>query len=268
MIWSYFQTDTGRAYAWDLFGYHFYLNQGSPVSTNELQNYFNNVRGTQAANGDNSDVSVTEWGWQTVGTNTQELQRDNMASGYDFMESQSYIESTYWYQWLDEPAGNWGVNSISGTPKLSYYELTNRNAPDPTIPGDFDLDGTLDADDIDMLFDHFGNAAYDLNDDGSTNNLDVIHLVRVMLNTEYGDANLDGKVDIHDYNQLALAYGTDGGWAGGDFTGNDIVNDSDLNVLKLFFGFQTPPPSTPIPEPTSAGILALLTLLTTRTRRH
>lgn len=267
-VWNDFQSDTGRDYAWDLFGYHFYISQGSLLATSQLNNYFNAVRSTQSSNSDTSDISVTEWGWQTIGTNTQELQRDNMATGYDLMESKPYIESTYWYQWLDEPAGNWGVNTFSGTPKLSHTELTARNAPDPTLPGDFDLDGILDADDIDLLFDHFGNPAYDLNNDGDANNLDVIHFVRVMLNTEYGDADLDGDVDIIDFNHLALGYGKDAGWAGGDFSGNDIVNDSDMTLLKLFFGFQSTPPGTPAPEPTSLVILAPLSLLATRSRQH
>ena len=264
-VWDAFKTDTGRDYAWDLFGYHFYISQGSLVSTTQLQNYFNNVRSVQAANGDTTDVSVTEWGWQTVGTNTQELQRDNMATAYDFMESQAYIESTYWYQWLDEPAGNWGVNSISGTPKLSHAEFTARNAFTPTIPGDFNEDGLVTAADIDLLFDHFGNPAYDLNGDNAANNLDAQHLIRVILGTEYGDADLDGDVDIHDFNALALAYGTDGGWAGGDFSGNGVVNNSDLTVLKIHFGFKaTTPPAAPIPEPTTLSLLLPAALLTLR----
>ena len=260
-VWDDFQTDTGRDYAWDLFGYHFYISQGSLLYSSQLNNYFNAVRNTQAANGDTSDVSVTEWGWQTVGTNTQELQRDNMATGYDLMESKSYIESTYWYQWLDEPAGNWGVNSISGTP-----EFTDRNAFIPGLPGDFDLDNDVDADDIDLLFDHFGNPSYDLTGDGQTNNLDAFELIRVILGTEYGDADLDGDVDIHDFNRLALAYGTDGGWAGGDFTGNNLVNDSDLNTLKQYFGFKAPAASLTIPEPSTAaaGLIGLLAMLKRR----
>jgi hypothetical protein len=267
-VWSAFQADTGRAYPWDLFGYHFYISQGSPVSTTQLQNYFNNVRSTQAANGDSSNMSVTEWGWQTVGTNTQELQRDNMATGYDFMESKSYIESTYWYQWLDEPAGNWGVNTLAGTPKLSYDEFVARNAFVPGIPGDFDLDSDVDADDIDLLFNNFGNASYDLTADGVTNNLDAFHLIRVILGTEYGDADLDGDVDVDDFNRLALGYGTSAGWAGGDFTGNDIVDGSDLDTLTQYFGFQAPAGSLTIPEPASAAAITLLALLGVRVRRY
>jgi hypothetical protein len=266
-VWNAFESATGRDYAWDLFGYHFYISQGSLLSSSQLNNYFNAVRNTQAANGDASDISVTEWGWQTVGTNTQELQRDNMATGYDLMESKPYIESTYWYQWLDEPAGNWGVNSISGVPKLSHAEFTDRNAFIPTIPGDFNGDSFVTATDIDLLFAHFNNPSYDLTGDGAANNLDVIYLVRTILGTEYGDADLDGDVDLQDYNRLALGYGTNAGWAGGDFSGNGIVNNSDYLTLKTYFGFKAPSQSLPIPEPTSAAIMGLLSLAAIRTKR-
>ncbi len=267
-VWDDFLADTGRQYAWDLFGYHFYISQGSLLTETQLNNYFNAVRNTQTANGDSSDISVTEWGWQTVGTNTQELQRDNMATGYDVMESKSYIDSTYWYQWVDESAGNWGVNTISGTPKLSYYEFSDRNTAGPELPGDFDLDGFLDADDIDLLFANLGNPSYDLNNDGNADTFDVRYLVRTLMNTEYGDADLDGDVDIQDYNLIALGYGDSGGWANGDFSGNGAVNSSDLTILKIFFGFQSTTPSLAIPEPASIVILSTITLLASRSRQH
>ncbi|GAB4185861.1 MAG: hypothetical protein Kow00105_00270 [Phycisphaeraceae bacterium] len=268
-VWNAFQNDTGRAYPWDLFGYHFYISQGSLVPTSQLQSYFNNVRATQAANGDPSDIVVTEWGWQTVGTNTQELQRDNMATAYDFMEAQLYIDSTYWYQWIDEPAGNWGINDGAGNPKLSYYEFVDRNTFVPSIPGDFDGDNAVTANDIDELFAHFGNPAYDLTGDNTANNLDVIHLVRVILGTEYGDADLDGDVDLHDFNRLALAFGTNGGWANGDFSGNGVINNTDLITLQTYFGFTAPQNTQAIPEPAALTLFTLaLPALLTRQRSN
>ncbi|MGD9634265.1 MAG: cellulase family glycosylhydrolase [Pirellulales bacterium] len=126
-VWDSLQSDVGRRYPWDDFGYHFYISQGSAVPTSQLANYFNAVRATQASNNDPSGVVVTEFGWQTVGTNTQELQRDNMATAYDFLESKAYVGGTYWYQWTDDGTGGWGIVNGANQPKLSYHEFVARN---------------------------------------------------------------------------------------------------------------------------------------------
>jgi hypothetical protein len=130
-VWNALQADYVRRYAWDEFGYHFYISQGSLVQTTQLANYFNAVRSTQATNNDPSDITVTEFGWQTVGSNTQELQRANMATSYNYMESQPYISQTFWYQWIDEPTVKWGIVNNSGQPKLAYHEFVARNAAQP-----------------------------------------------------------------------------------------------------------------------------------------
>ncbi|MCC7476685.1 MAG: hypothetical protein IT425_14950 [Pirellulales bacterium] len=130
-IWNAMQNDFGRRYPWDEFGYHFYISQGSLVTSASIANYFNAVRAGQASNNDPADVAVTEFGWQTVGSNTQQLQRDNMATSYDYLESQPYVTSTYWYQWIDEPGGNWGIVDGAGQPKLSYQEFAARNSSPP-----------------------------------------------------------------------------------------------------------------------------------------
>lgn len=126
-VWNAMQADFGRRYPWDEFGYHFYISQGSAVSTAQLASYFNAVRSTQASHNDPANVVVTEFGWQTVGTNTQELQRDNMATAYDYLESRSYVSGTYWYQWTDDGTGGWGLVNGANQPKLSYHEFVARN---------------------------------------------------------------------------------------------------------------------------------------------
>lgn len=126
-VWNAMQTDFSRRYPWDELGYHFYISQGSLMQTTQLASYLNAVRSGQASNNDSANVAVTEFGWQTVGTNTQELQRDNMATAYNYLESRPYVTSTYWYQWEDEPGGNWGIVDGAWQPKLSYREFVARN---------------------------------------------------------------------------------------------------------------------------------------------
>lgn len=109
------------------------------------------------------------------------------------------------------------------------------------VPGGADFNGDLviDANDIDMLYASFGgNLKFDVNGDNAVNQFDVNAYVREVLGTEFGDADLDGDVDLQDYNILALNYNKSGvGWAGGDFTGNGVVNSSDYTRLKQQFGF-------------------------------
>lgn len=118
------------------------------------------------------------------------------------------------------------------------------------VPGGADFNGDLviDPKDIDLLYANFGGSLkYDVNGDNTVNQLDVNAYVRTVLGTEFGDADLDGDVDLHDYNRLALNYNKTGvGWAGGDFTGNGVVNSSDHTQLKQKFGFNNAAFSLPV----------------------
>jgi hypothetical protein len=61
----------------------------------------------------------------------------------------------------------------------------------------------------------------------------------VMRHTLKGDANLDGHVNLTDFNRLAGAFGQSSrGWSGGDFDYDDAVNLSDFNALAANFGRQ------------------------------
>ena len=141
-IWNAMQNDFGRRYPWDEFGYHFYISQGSSLQSSQLASYFQDIRDTQASNADPANVAVTEFGWQTAGTNTQALQRNNMATAYNFLEAQAYVTGTYWYQWTDDTTGDWGLVNGAGQSKLSFQEFVTRNA---TPPGDYNHNGSVDA---------------------------------------------------------------------------------------------------------------------------
>ncbi|QDU71020.1 glycoside hydrolase family 30 beta sandwich domain-containing protein [Mucisphaera calidilacus] len=133
------------------------------------------------------------------------------------------------------------------------------------IPGDLDASGTVDADDIDLLFENLGTetSLYDLSHDGIVNHADVDMLIRDILNTEYGDANLDGRVDLLDLSLLAQSFETRGGWASGDFSGNTVVNLLDLSTLASYFNHD----SSRIPEPAPGVLICLLSSLAPRARR-
>ncbi len=139
--------------------------------------------------------------------------------------------------------------------------------------GDFDLDGDVDADDIDLLFANLGSGDtfYDLNDDGVIDQDDVdewvFNIVPVgggNVGTVYGDFNLDGAVDAGDLALLGGSFGLAGpfGWANGDATGDGVVDAGDLALLGGNFGTIV----HPVPEPVTMSLLALggVTLLRRR----
>jgi hypothetical protein len=107
------------------------------------------------------------------------------------------------------------------------------------LPGDFNGDGSVDAADINVLFGAIssGNMAaeFDLNNSGAVDQNDVEFLVENIIGTFMGDANLDGKVNAMDLNQVGINWQRmDGaGWENGDFTGDGAVNAQDLNVIGI-----------------------------------
>ena len=96
----------------------------------------------------------------------------------------------------------------------------------------------------------------------------------------YGDANLDGTVNLQDFNRLAANFGSaDADWFDGDFDYNGAVNLQDFNRLAANFGqVATGPHVTPgdwarlasvVPEPAGVGVGAVgLALLAHRRKRR
>ena len=63
-------------------------------------------------------------------------------------------------------------------------------------------------------------------------------LVREIFRTEYGDWDLNGKVDFADFLTLSANFGTDRkAWTDGDANGDGHVEFSDFLQLAQYFGF-------------------------------
>jgi ELWxxDGT repeat protein len=103
--------------------------------------------------------------------------------------------------------------------------------------GDFDKNHFLNAADIDLLFAAIGagmnDPAFDLTGDGLVNHADATHLVETVLDAQFGDANLDGRVDQRDFNTFARNFGRNDtpGWRDGNFNGDRYVSLRDLALI-------------------------------------
>jgi autotransporter-associated beta strand protein len=85
----------------------------------------------------------------------------------------------------------------------------------------------------------------------------------------FGDANLDGIVNLNDFNRLASNFGQSGKvWATGDFNYDGIVNLGDFNLLASNFGLSAGADgivdpqdwaalASAVPEPGAASLLLL-----------
>ncbi len=127
--------------------------------------------------------------------------------------------------------------------------------------GDFDGDGTLDCDDVNMLVSAVvtGNmsSTYDVNGDGSVNVLDVNQWITGLKGTLIADANLDGTVDGQDF----IAWNNHkftptAAWCSGDFNADGFTDGQDFIIWNTN-KFQSAN-SLVVPEPTSVAWLMLV----------
>jgi len=133
-----------------------------------------------------------------------------------------------------------------------------------TNNADFNDDQLVDALDIDLLWSAVSNGStdtqFDVSGDGTINAMDPEFLVVNVLNTNFGDADLNGHVEFADFLKLSANFGQVGGWADGDFDGNGTIAFADF--LQLSGNFGKTPRVAAVPEPSSSHfLLTILTIL-------
>lgn len=141
--------------------------------------------------------------------------------------------------------------------------------------GDFDYDGELTANDIDLLSKQarrdLNGDFFDLNDDSLVNEADRRIWIEEIANTYAGDANLDGEFSSDDFiiifssNEFEDGEAENSSWRDGDWNGDGEFSTNDL-ILAFQTGAYEKGPRVAfaaVPEPASVclAILGLFGIL-------
>jgi hypothetical protein len=142
--------------------------------------------------------------------------------------------------------------------------------------GDFNSNGRLDVEDIDLLSNvarlGTNETAYDLNADQLVDELDRTFWVETLRKTYFGDSNLDGEFNTADLVQVFQAgvyedtIDGNAGWASGDWNGDADFNSRDLVLAFQSGGYEAGPRPAAVPEP-SASLLLLIGIAMAARRR-
>ena len=139
------------------------------------------------------------------------------------------------------------------------------------LRGDFNQNGMLDADDMDLLSkevrDGTNRTTFDLNGDTNVNDADRVVWVKEIKRTWFGDANLDGEFESGDlvavFTKGKYEKEVEAGWSEGDWNGDGEFSSGDFVDAFRDGGYEQGvlPAGNAVPEPTSVWLL-LIGLLT------
>lgn len=165
-----------------------------------------------------------------------------------------------WLYHLDASSNGHVLFTFGSEPGQSGLAIAR---PLPLLLADFDGSGELSTADVNLLTTTLREEDkpiwFDLNGDQVVSVLDRDFMIEDFFDTTFGDANLDGRVDLADFQSLQLGFGRRGDWEHGDFDGNGIVAFSDFVQLSQNFGDGVQPWT--VPEPSSLALFAFVLVL-------
>ena len=151
----------------------------------------------------------------------------NADGGFTYTHNGGSLQDSFTYQVSDSEGG-----AATATVTL--------NIRDVAIPGDFNGDDTVDVQDVDLLSAEIRaenpDLSYDLSGDGQVNRADLKVMIEDILDTNFGDANLDGYFNSTDlilvfqageYEDAITGNST---WAEGDWNADGEFNSNDMIV--------------------------------------
>lgn len=178
------------------------------------------------------------------------LDLELLLNGNVYARSISTVNSTEHLRLSGLPAGAYTLVVRSASSVVEEYAL----AWDASVlTGDFTGDALRTQSDIELLLRATpgalptGRALFDINDDYLVNRSpnqsgsDTDFWVRSLMQTEYGDVNLDRRIDFVDLLALARNYGQAGNktWLEGSFDGDGVTGFADLLAIARNYGFGT-----------------------------
>lgn len=150
-----------------------------------------------------------------------------------------------------------GMSAVQAGKANAYLDNWSLS-PFSVVPGDFNLNGSLDVADLNLLAAQIRDSNYwprfDVNGDLKVNSMDRTAWLHDLRRTYYGDANLDGLFNSVDLvvvfqvgryeNDVTL----DESWQSGDWNGDGRFDSTDL-VLAFQDGGYDQGPLAAVPEP-------------------
>ncbi len=205
---------------------------------------------------------------------------DGLVDRYDAYTMADNLPVEHLGSLITRSAGYFALDQAhAGGNFFSTTLATGKTYADGDARGDLNPlpDQLIDDADIDYLFDQWYLASpdlrCDLNNDGIVGALDATILVKVILGTHFGDANLDGIVNLADLQILGDNWhSTTASWAKADFNGDGMVNLADLQVLgdnwqATMAGDFAQLAAMYVPEPAALSVLLTACLLVLPKRR-
>ena len=142
----------------------------------------------------------------------------------------------------------------------------------PSLAGDFDGSGVLDAPDINLLTEEVragtNTPLFDVTGDGLVNDADREEWVVVLRNTFFGDSNLDDEFNSSDFVTVFQAgeyedeLPENSKWETGDWNGDGDFDSSDFVTAFQQGGYEMGPRQNvaAVPEPSSLSVIAVCSL--------
>ncbi len=127
-----------------------------------------------------------------------------------------------------------GVTDVTpGSASLDFEPIREIQATD--LLGDLNLDNVVDAKDINVMSAVLRSGdqtnQFDLDSSGHVSKGDLEVLVYDILDTQFGDADLNGVVNYRDLGSWQLnMFQQNAGWTGGDFNGDGLTDVHDFNL--------------------------------------
>ena len=169
----------------------------------------------------------------------------------------------------------WTLLSLRREGQSDGTILGPKFAPFILRPGDVNEDGDINGDDIDLMGEYIRTGIpptlgnYDLNGDGNVDLLDQDYLVLFLVETsavdgvgdmifgtQYGDFNLDGRIELGDLTRLGTYYGVGDKWSEGNANPHldTDIELGDLTILGTYYGVSNGGVDA-IPEPITLSVM-------------